>query len=100
MIRHIVIWTLKATEAHEKATAIDRICTALGSLPPLIPEILHLRVAHNVAYDDVNADVVLVADFESVEALQAYQDHPEHQKVVPVVRGLTASRTAIDFDVV
>jgi len=99
MIRHIVIWTLKATEAQEKAAAIDRICTVLGSLPPLVPQIKHLRVAHNVAHHDVNQDVVLVVDFDSVADLDAYQEHPEHVKIVPVVRELTSARAAVDFEV-
>ncbi|MFQ5581709.1 MAG: Dabb family protein [Mariprofundaceae bacterium] len=42
--------------------------------------------------------MVLVAELESREALDAYQSHPEHQAVVPLVKEAATSRTVVDYE--
>ncbi|MGV8970326.1 MAG: Dabb family protein [Microbacteriaceae bacterium] len=99
MIRHVVSWKLKDEDAEAREIAATEIAAALTSLPALIPEILSLTVGRNVAYPDSNWDVVLIADFDSLEALDAYQVHPEHQKVIPVIRERVSARAAVGFEV-
>ena len=99
MIRHVVSWKLLAEDAAGKAESAGTIAAALRSLPPVVPEILSLEVGANVAYPGSNWDVVLIADYESLVALEAYQVHPEHQRVVDIIRPLVASRSAVDFEV-
>jgi hypothetical protein len=41
---------------------------------------------------------VLVADFETLADLDAYQVHPSHQAVVPQIKALVAQRAAVDFE--
>ena len=96
MIRHIVSWKLRAEDEAGRAAATAEITRQLTALVPLIPEILTLTVGGNVN-PAADFDVVLVADYESLETLAVYQDHPEHQKAAAVVRELVSARAAVDF---
>ena len=69
MIRHIVSWKLTAEDEPAKAQAAGEIAAALEGLVGTIPEIVTLKVSRNVAYADKNHDVVLVADFETLDGL-------------------------------
>ncbi|MGO3191529.1 MAG: Dabb family protein [Microbacterium sp.] len=53
----------------------------------------------NVLYPEANWDVTLIADVESVEALEQYQVHPAHEEVAGYIRTVVASRVAVDFEV-
>jgi hypothetical protein len=98
MIRHIVSWKLGAVDDAGKAAAFDEIATALNALPAVIPEIQAFQVARNVAFPETNWDVVLVADYNSLDDLAAYQVHPDHVKAAAVVRSHVAERAAVDFE--
>ncbi len=97
-IRHIVIWKLVATDEAGKAHAVAEIRNALEPLVEHIPELISLKVTPNVAYFDVNSDVVLVADFASLEDLEAYAAHPRHVEAGGSIKPFIASRVAIDFE--
>lgn len=98
MIRHIVLWKLQAEDATERANAVEAVASALEPLIHLIPGIASLAVRANVAYADVNWDIALIGDYESVEALDAYQVHPDHVAAVQVVRANVSERASIDVE--
>ena len=98
MIRHIVLWKLKAEDAAGREQAVAAIAGALEPLAHVIPGIANLVVRANVAYEDVNWDVALVGDYESVAALDAYQVHPEHVAAVQIVRANVRERASIDYE--
>jgi len=99
MIRHVVSWKLNGADAAARAEQAATITATLTALPALIPEILALQVGTNVAYPDSNWDVVLIADYESLAGLEAYQVHPDHVAATHVIKPLVASRSNVDFDV-
>jgi hypothetical protein len=99
MIRHIVSWKLKAEDEAGRETAAAEITAALTGLVGVIPSIVTLSVARNVAYPDKNHDVVLIADFETIDGLEAYQVHPEHLKAAAVVGARVVARASVDFEV-
>ena len=99
MIRHIVLWKLKADDAAAKAEAVAAIAGALEPLVGVIDGLESLRISANVAFPDTNWDVALVADYPTVADLEAYQVHPEHVKAAAVVREHTAQRATVDFEV-
>lgn len=97
-IRHIVSWKLSATEEAERDAAFTTMQTELEALAGFMPDdIISLQVGRNIAYPESNWDVVLVGDYPSLEALDRYQVHPEHQRVVQIVRQLVSARSAVDF---
>ena len=97
MIRHIVSWKLAAKEEPAKAEGYQAIAGALLPLAQVIPEILAIGVERNIAYPESNWDVVLVADFETLEDLESYQRHPDHVAATAVVRSQVAERVAVDI---
>jgi hypothetical protein len=98
MIRHIVTWRLNGVDAAARADQAATITAALSALPSTIPEILSLQVGTNVAFPESNWDLVLIADYESLAGLDAYQVHPDHVAATHVIKPLVASRAAVDFE--
>ena len=98
MIRHIVAWKLTADDPETKTAVSARIRDGLEGLRPHIPEIKELSVNENVVITELNWDLVLVADYDSPEALTAYQVHPEHQKVSAMITSLVSARASVDFE--
>jgi len=99
MIRHVVSWKLTAVDDAQRELDAAAIIEGLESLPALIPEILALEVGRNVAPYADNWDLTLIADYESLDALEAYQVHPEHQRVVAIVKPRVSARSNVDFEV-
>jgi hypothetical protein len=98
-IRHIVSWKLAATDETERDAAFATMQAELEGLAAVMPDdIESLQVGRNIAYPESNWDVVLVGDYPSLEALERYQVHPEHVRVVQIVRQLVVERSAVDFE--
>jgi quinol monooxygenase YgiN len=94
MITHVVLFKFK-----QEATAdeIQQLAEGLGALPQLIEEIREFRFGVDVLHTERSYDLGLVSNFDDLEALQRYQIHPEHQKVVAQVKAIAASVVAVDF---
>ncbi|MGV8885567.1 MAG: Dabb family protein [Microbacteriaceae bacterium] len=99
MIRHVVSWKLAEENPEAREVAALEIKSRLGDLQREIPQILALEVGINVAYPESNWDVVLIADYESLDALQEYQVHPAHTVFVDFVVPQVAKRASVDFEV-
>ncbi len=98
MVGHIVMWKLK--DSAEGKSATENAATMknmLDALPGLIPEISALHVSMDVFASAPEVDVVLFTSFGSVEDLQTYQVHPEHQKCVGFISKVVAERRVVDY---
>lgn len=98
MIKHIVTWKLKAEDVSTKAASVAAIREALEPLAGIIEGIRTLTVHANAAFPDANWDVVLLSEFDTLEALEAYQTHPAHMVAVGVVREHVSQRASIDIE--
>lgn len=99
MIKHIVMWKLKATDPPAKRAAALELKAALEGLRGTVPQVRTLEVGVNFNPADSASDVSLYTAFDSREDLDLYQEHPEHLKVVEVVKRLTAERRVSDYEV-
>lgn len=99
MIRHIVMWRMAAEDAAERAAHAQQVTETLMALKGVVPEILEITVAPNVAYEGQNWDVALVADFADLDALARYIVHPSHEAAAVFVRSVVAERAAVDFTI-
>lgn len=99
MIRHVVAWKLAAEDDAVRAAHAAEVARRLNALDGVVPQLRSISAGANVAYPDTNWDVTLVADVDSIEALEEYQVHPAHEEVVAYVRSVVASRVAVDFEV-
>lgn len=100
MIKHVVMWRLKdEAENRDKAANAALLKEKLEALRYAgIPGLLSLQVGLDYVGSDTSADVVLISEHVDKAALQAYQEHPEHQAVIPLVRAIACERRAVDFD--
>jgi quinol monooxygenase YgiN len=64
----------------------------------IVPGILKLEVA--VAGPDLEAtyDVVLYSEFADRAALDAYQEHPQHQALKPFFGAVRDARQCMDYE--
>ena len=97
MIRHIVVWKLRATDTTERESILLAMKEKLEALVAAHPGITSIDVYKSMALVEWHWDVVLVADYESQEALDAYQVYPDHKAFVTWVEDYSAQRIAIDY---
>lgn len=95
MIKHIVMWRI--AEPHQENAR--KIKEALEGLNGRIPGLLRLEVGVDFSREGESSDVVLYSEFESRAALDAYQTHPAHLEVVPLVKALRTERRVADYEV-
>lgn len=98
MIKHIVFWKLKdeamGNDKWENARIIkERLEALVGVIPGLIENEVGLNL------NGGEYDAALYSVFESTQALQAYDIHPEHTKIRGFVAEARISRLAIDYEV-
>lgn len=98
MIRHIVMWNVRGATREEKAANIRKLQNSFHSLRGRVPGLLHLEVGVDSSGVDYACDVVLVSDFESQAALQAYAAHPEHLRVKDELGDLRIARYQVDYE--
>lgn len=72
MIRHVVMWKVAGRSADERSEARRRVQAAFEGLRGRIPGMTRVEIGADVSGVDYACDLVLVADFESDEALRAY----------------------------
>jgi len=92
MIKHIVMWKLR-----DKADAPE-LKKRLEALNGKIQGLLKLEVGIDFLGSGQSADMVLVAELVSHNALDIYQNHPAHQAVIPFVKASAISRTVADYE--
>lgn len=97
MIKHIVMWRLDETAGDKTANAL-KVKQLLEGLNGRIPGLLKLEVGIDFSQESDSSDVVLYSEFESRQALDAYQAHPAHAEVAPFVKSVRAERRLVDYE--
>jgi hypothetical protein len=95
MLTHVVLFKFKAETTGED---IQLLAEGLGGLPHMIEEIKEFRFGTDVIHSERSYDFGLISSFDDIAAMQRYQVHPEHQKVVAHVKAITSSVIAVDFN--
>lgn len=100
MIKHIVFWNFAANaDGHSKAENLDRVESALLALKDSIPQLVEIEVGRDFNQSPAAFDMALYSVFQSKEDLEAYQVHPEHEKVRDLIGTVTESRAVVDYEV-
>jgi hypothetical protein len=97
MIRHIVMWRVRGETVEERSAGRELVKQRFESLRGRIPGMTALEVGVDISAVDYACDVVLVTDFESQEALDAYAVHPEHLRVREALGELRIARFQVDY---
>jgi heme-degrading monooxygenase HmoA len=99
MIRHIVMWNLRADSFEEKARNIATLRHSFESLNGRVPGLIQLHIGIDQSQVDYACDVVLYSEFESAQALADYADHPEHHRVKAEIGDMRISRHQVDYEI-
>jgi hypothetical protein len=95
MIRHIVMWKLKAADRDANARKIKE---QLESLRGKVPGMSHIEVG--IARQPTeSADVVLLSEHEDWVSLDTYQQHPEHLAMKDFIASIRERREVCDYEV-
>lgn len=98
MLKHIVFWNLKDTaEGRGKQENALLIKQGLESLVGRIDGLLKAEVG--IGQHAEGYDLCLYSEFSSNEALDAYQVHPEHDKVRKFVQSVCTARAVCDYEI-
>jgi hypothetical protein len=95
MIRHILLYKLADGASGQKTLDI------LNPLPGKVPGIRNWSLGAHRAPEGSPAnrwDYGLVCDFDSFEALQAYNVHPSHREAVKALMPMLAGHAVCDFE--
>lgn len=97
MVRHIIMWKYKSgLTAEQNKLNAKKIKRELESLIDKIDGIIEM----NVIIDKLSsstADIMLNSLFIDEQALQDYQEHPEHVKAATFVRSVVQDRMCVDY---
>lgn len=97
MIKHIVMWNVRANDAQDRENNLEKIATLFNAMKHEIPGLTKLEIGVDNSRIDYACDVVLYSEFESQEALDAYTVHPAHLRVKDQLLGLRISRHQVDY---
>jgi len=99
MIQHIVLFKLNEFENEDlKAVVRNKITHALLALKDEIEVLRFIQVGQNYELMSSSHDICLITHFETLGDLEVYRVHPEHLKVVELIKSNTSSRAVIDFE--
>ena len=76
---------------------VAAFCGRMLALRDTIGEIEHLEIGRDELHDARSWDLVLIMQFASVEALRAYQRHPDHVAVMAFNDPFVANVASVDF---
>ena len=79
------------------AAHITTFCDRMQALRNAIAEIRHLEIGRDELHDARSWDLVLIMEFESIDALRAYQRHPQHRAVMAFNDPFVADVASVDF---
>jgi len=94
MIVHIVMFKFKEENFDQN---IAEVKDRLNALVDLIPELKCMEVGVDFSRSDRAFDLSLYSSFGSKEALAAYAMHPEHLKVVELIKSVTVESKVVDY---
>ncbi len=99
MLRHVVAWKFKESAGNAgKEENLKQAKTLLEGLKDTIAEIKSLEVGIDSMRTKQSYDLVLISEFDGVEALLVYQTHPEHVKVAEFLRKVQSTKVVVDYE--
>ena len=96
MISHVVLMKFHSDVADSEIDDLERL---LNALPETIIEIQSYEFGRDVVHSERSYDFALVSLFANIPALNRYQNHPDHLKVLEMLKKMCQSIITADFEV-
>ncbi len=94
MITHIALFKL----VHSNSETTEGARKALAGLEGKIPQVRYFELGVNIVHSYRSYDLSLITKFDSLEDLQAYQNHPVYVEVVKYLQGVRKSVVTVDYE--
>lgn len=94
MLQHYVFLKFRHDTSDDHVTDF---CTRMLALRDAIDGIQHLEIGRDELHDARSWDLALIMTFESVDALRAYQRHPQHLALTAFNEPFVSSVASVDF---
>jgi len=94
MLQHYVFLKYRDGTPEQHVTAF---CERMRVLAGTIGEIQRLEIGRDEVRDARSWDLVLIMEFTSIDALRAYQHHPQHLAVMAFNDAFVAQAASVDF---
>ncbi len=91
MYSHVVMFTLPDPED------IPGTLRMLAAMEGRIPQIRYLEVGVDESPSPRSAHILLVTRFDSPEAMQVYQEHPHHRRLLEHLQEVEARAIKVDY---
>ncbi len=95
MIKHVVFFKFKPEAS---AAARSSVVDELRALPDKISLIRSFEVGEDIMHSARAWDVVEIATYDDLEALETYTRHDDHVEVVLKLRELCESVGSVDYE--
>jgi len=89
----------EAGSPEAKLENAKKLKAAIEGLMGKIQELKSMEVGLNLSSKPSAYDLVLTSEFESVETLDIYRIHPEHQKVLELLYEVMEQTAVVDYEV-
>ncbi len=99
MIKHIVLFKLKdSVDEAEKHSVMKAFKAAIEALPKYIPCIRKIEVGLNTNPAE-NWHLALYSEFDTLDDVQTYANHPLHQAAARLLAEVKESRSCVDYEI-
>ena len=99
MIRHVVMFGITGNGSLTPRQEAQRLGKLLMALPEQIPFLKNMEVGINCEQaPEENAQLVILADFDSIEDCAMYTIHPAHMAVAEEIGKVKTSRCCVDYE--
>ena len=88
---------IKFKDAFQNESTSNELKKMLEDLQIKIEELKSIEVGQNVSTKPSAFDIVLTADFDDVDGLNVYRDHPEHVKVLDYLKLVMEKAQVVDY---
>ena len=100
MIRHAVMFGIQGTGELTPTQEAERLGELLKALPEQIPFLKKMEVGVNCeSAPEDNAQLILIADFDTIEDCAMYTIHPAHVAVAQEIGKVKTSRCCVDYEI-
>lgn len=95
MLTHVVLFKLK----DPTPSTVEEVKHKILSMQGKIPFLRHLEVGVDILHSERSFDIALVAKFDSIEHMQAYQIHPVHVDIADYMVSIREKSVTVDYEI-
>ncbi len=94
MVKHIVMFDFKDENRQENLLKAKKM---LESLVDTVPSLKSIEVGLNFSKEDRAMDLSIITEFDNIEGLELYTNHPEHLEVVAFIKTVVSQSKVSDY---